>query len=553
MKNNFDNFLLTHEDLVSEMTQTDSSRLFLIRIPELPSGRDIEKAWISIPKKFSDAELATIYLPKKYALKIPHVESSGRLCIDGDPGPQSGATPQERINQLINSFYSSFLDKWSRGLLDDHFEQEAMNYWRIHCNNNYHRHQAVEDVFLLNEFNNSLNKYTSTYLEERRIVIAGNDPSLLRRYESAMGHKSKISSISVTEIPISFPFTPHNWPRNMEDLEKIISTRYGHSECNKVLASHVGKNTSRYRIIIFRSSNFAFGYLLPGGPRFKIKRGYSINSYPNEGLTPLNVERLDISWTTGRDQHPEYMHRQEKHVLVIGAGALGSPVAEQLAKAGIGKLTLIDDDILKSANIGRHTLGADSINYYKVRRLADSISLRWPTCNAVGHENSIQKWLKNNSIKQIDVILDFTGEPEVRLHVDMARRSENVDLMIAWMEPYVVSAHACILPSGTFWVNGDTDRLAHFNVADWPDDVMVREPACSSSFQSYTSSAATHAVALATEAALDLVDKKIRHPIIRHWVRGKKFIDSCYPGLKLKDWALFALDFDGCIKEFDFE
>ncbi|MFC6977808.1 HesA/MoeB/ThiF family protein [Microbulbifer taiwanensis] len=236
-------------------------------------------------------------------------------------------------------------------------------------------------------------------------------------------------------------------------------------------------------------------------------------------------------------------------MLIIGAGALGSPVAEQLAKSGVGKLTLVDDDTLSSANIGRHTLGANSIGSSKVDRLAKSISVRWASCNALGFSMSIQKWLKNNTLIDVDIVLDLTGEPDVRLRIDQERKKNNIDLVIAWMEPYVASAHACLLPAGDFWVTNDADRLKSLNAIDWPDEVILNEPACSSSFQSYTSAAATHAVALTTEATLDLIDKKVESPIVRHWIRGQKYLDKCHTGLQFKEWAKKASDFDGLIIE----
>ena len=41
------------------------------------------------------------------------------------------------------------------------------------------------------------------------------------------------------------------------------------------------------------------------------------------------------------------------HALVIGAGGLGSPVALYLGSAGVGRLTVIDDDTVDETNLQR--------------------------------------------------------------------------------------------------------------------------------------------------------------------------------------------------------
>lgn len=46
----------------------------------------------------------------------------------------------------------------------------------------------------------------------------------------------------------------------------------------------------------------------------------------------------------------------EKHVLIIGAGALGSANAEMLVRAGVGKVTIVDRDYIDWSNLQRQQL-----------------------------------------------------------------------------------------------------------------------------------------------------------------------------------------------------
>ncbi len=43
----------------------------------------------------------------------------------------------------------------------------------------------------------------------------------------------------------------------------------------------------------------------------------------------------------------------DAHALIIGAGGLGSPVALYLGSAGVGRLTIVDDDTVDLTNLQR--------------------------------------------------------------------------------------------------------------------------------------------------------------------------------------------------------
>ncbi|MBF0099211.1 MAG: tRNA threonylcarbamoyladenosine dehydratase [Magnetococcales bacterium] len=64
---------------------------------------------------------------------------------------------------------------------------------------------------------------------------------------------------------------------------------------------------------------------------------------------------------------------QQSHILLAGLGGVGSYAAEALARAGIGRLTLIDHDVVAPSNLNRqlpatlHTLGQKKVQVVGAR------------------------------------------------------------------------------------------------------------------------------------------------------------------------------------------
>ncbi len=62
-----------------------------------------------------------------------------------------------------------------------------------------------------------------------------------------------------------------------------------------------------------------------------------------------------------------------KSALIVGCGSVGSFIALELARAGVGSFILVDSDTLEIHNICRHQLGFRDLGRYKVDAVADAI------------------------------------------------------------------------------------------------------------------------------------------------------------------------------------
>jgi tRNA A37 threonylcarbamoyladenosine dehydratase len=72
---------------------------------------------------------------------------------------------------------------------------------------------------------------------------------------------------------------------------------------------------------------------------------------------------------------------QQAHVLIAGMGGVGSFTAEALARMGVGKLTLIDHDIVSASNINRQLIALSStIGLAKADVMAQRIHDINPDC-----------------------------------------------------------------------------------------------------------------------------------------------------------------------------
>jgi len=77
--------------------------------------------------------------------------------------------------------------------------------------------------------------------------------------------------------------------------------------------------------------------------------------------------------------------------MLIGCGSVGSLVALELAKAGVGRFLLIDNDIFSYHNICRHQCGIYDVGKYKTEALKERILQINPTAKVITQNRIVQE------------------------------------------------------------------------------------------------------------------------------------------------------------------
>ncbi len=121
------------------------------------------------------------------------------------------------------------------------------------------------------------------------------------------------------------------------------------------------------------------------------------------------------------------------HVLLIGAGGIGCPAIQYLAGAGVGRLTVIDDDKVSLSNLQRQILfGSDDIGKAKVAVAAERVRQINPDVRFVGMEQRVNAQTPATLIDGVDVVIDGSDNFATRLIVN--------DLCVAAQVPLVSAA-----------------------------------------------------------------------------------------------------------------
>ena len=209
---------------------------------------------------------------------------------------------------------------------------------------------------------------------------------------------------------------------------------------------------------------FAHGDMAPRGYR-RNERGYWLYDQVHlfERGLPLDWLRTD-NWVPeelrSRGALPEPL--RSSWVLLLGAGALGSAMAELLVRGGVSRLVIMDGEALEAGNLVRHTLDLTDVRYSK----ADALARRLRTLNPDLRVHTFRKPLDEQTardtwlVSRCDTVLDCTASDEVietlgRHPWEGSRLFFSASFGMRARRLLCFSATGPSFPAGAFWTQAE--------------------------------------------------------------------------------------------------
>lgn len=121
---------------------------------------------------------------------------------------------------------------------------------------------------------------------------------------------------------------------------------------------------------------------------------------------------------------------QEKHVLVIGAGALGCALLPRLLRLPFNVLTIMDGDMVEAHNLERQDLYA----HVDIGRPKAEVAAAWMRNAPHGiHISADTRFFDANNADEVismhDLVFDVTDDPHVRRLIDRTCAAFDVPLL----------------------------------------------------------------------------------------------------------------------------
>lgn len=469
--------------------------------------------------------------PTPPLLQWPHLEEQGLLCVNSSVSSHSlDDTASTVINLLQRA--SQLVKDCCAGTNQSEFQDEFSDYWG--------RWDRAKLQFISLCATHGTNRRVVAWFAKSTTYLA-DDPDILlqwlkNRFEQS---ESDFKPSAALLLYLEKPPTPDRYPSTVKDLRLLLADDF---EAQELLDDYLRDKVPRKVIllgchaddgVVFAGVRTEVPQNIGNGFRNPLPVNVFLSRIGMAQLTGAFVFRADHAWVHGRDHNAASTRLSTKTVLLLGAGSVGSGIAEMLAQSGVGHLIIVDPESMETENASRHVLGVDSVHSSKASALARSLRKRFPHILVQDFFDLAENFLGTHySIMPVpDLIISAIGGWKAESFItDFSKKIPACSpILFAWLEPRAAAGHAVVFGSGQGCLRCLTTETGKMRVpmVNWGDiDTMHRIPACAGFFQPYGAAELGYLNAMAAELALEVLTEHVDLPFRRSWVARRRVIEK---------------------------
>jgi molybdopterin-synthase adenylyltransferase len=217
---------------------------------------------------------------------------------------------------------------------------------------------------------------------------------------------------------------------DLQDAFSKISEQMGDDFKRRVF-DHNGRPRSLINIYV-NGKNMRFS----GGMTMQLKNGDSVYILPavagGAELTGEELQRYSRQVMLEEIGFEGMEKLRSAKVCVVGAGGIGNPVITQLVAMGVGKLRIVDRDVIEVTNLHRqHLYTDDDIGRVKVEAAAERLRKLNPGIEIEPVPTSVTKFTAEGIVKGFDIVIDALDSVDARYALNDACIKHNIPLIYA--------------------------------------------------------------------------------------------------------------------------
>lgn len=459
--------------------------------------------------------LPKVVLANSHAL-LAHVNYGGTVCyhdeqsvvIDPSRGPETVALA---VSTAVNVLEKSAAQQDVAKL--DEFLNEFEGYWA-----SFPRVSSVESfVALDNEVREVIAVINPSWPEQRCLAFVERDGFKQGSYRGLMRF-SHCQRTRALYVPLAQPVLPPGPGRKLDatflrDVLGAIPTKY--RPALEGFSSSKGANR-RWTYALLSQPRSSGG---PSAFAIAIEHKKKGGAFDHRAVV-LNVRPLAVQRHGAEHMRPRGGAEgtlATAHVVVIGCGAVGARIAELLALAGVGTLTLFDPEVFTADNVYRHVLGGEHVGQYKVAALTSHLKQRLPSISVHAKPERGQA---DNLPLDVDAIVLALGEPNQERDFNQRWRDAGgpkpKHMVVSWLEAAGLGGHAVLSTAGQpgclecayRGTSGETHARPKMSYLELGQPLAKNLTGCGGSFTPYSALDAAKTAVLAAELVVDALLKR---------------------------------------------